>query len=258
MRYSGGLEREGRLIENARVGEDVHLLRFEVEETLPHSLPGQFFMVRPSRWERDPFLLRPFAVVDQSDKTVDFLVKVVGRGTKDISVSDIGVSFRLRGPLGGRGFTPSCDSVVLVAGGIGIAPLLYAWKLHSKFVVRFIFGVPNKGWTDIVNWIKSQVSGAEVACEDGSLGVKGTAVDLLLSGQGYAEEIWACGPVPMLKAICDAFKDKIRILGSFESRMGCGIGGCHSCAIPTRSGMLKVCHDGPVFDLSEVYLDELL
>ena len=50
MRYSGGLEREGRLIENARVGEDVHLLRFEVEETLPHSLPGQFFMVRPSRW----------------------------------------------------------------------------------------------------------------------------------------------------------------------------------------------------------------
>jgi len=62
-----------------------------------------------------------------------------------------------------------------------------------------LFWSANKGWTDIVNWIKSQVSGAEVACEDGSLGVKGRAVDLLLSEQGYAEEIWACGPVPCLR-----------------------------------------------------------
>jgi len=258
MRYSGGLEREARLIENTLIGGGVYLLRFEAEEPLPHSLSGQFFMIRPSRWERDPFLLRPFAVVDQSDETVDFLIKVVGRGTRDISASDIGASFRLRGPLGGRSFVPSCDSVTLVAGGIGVAPLLYAWKLHSKFVVRFIFGVPDKEWTDVVNWIKSQVTGVEIASEDGSIGVKGTAVDLLSSGQGHAEEIWACGPIPMLKAICDAFKDKTRVFGSFESRMGCGIGGCHSCAIPTRSGMLKVCHDGPVFDLSEVYLDELL
>lgn len=259
MHCSCGLEREGFLIDKAFLGGGVYSLRFETKELLPEILPGQFFMVGPHRWKSDPFLLRPFAVVDWSENDVEFLVKVVGRGSKDIVSCERGTSFRLRGPLGNGVFAATKGrSLALVAGGIGVAPLLCAWKFHSDVISSFVFGVSNRDWAGVADWASSKVSGLTVASDDGSLGCKGTAPDVLKKEGDFIDEIWACGPVSMLKAVYGAFGGKSLIMASLESRMGCGIGGCHSCAVKTQRGMLKVCHDGPVFDLSEVFLDELI
>ena len=258
MSCNDGLDRCGILREKVRLAKEIYLLRFEAEDFLPLILPGQFFMIGPCRWKRDPLLLRPFAVVDKEGDNIEFLVKVAGFGTKDIIQCEIGTAFRLRGPLGKGVFEPMSKNVVLVAGGIGIAPLIFAQKRYPEVVSSLIFGVPDGDWADVASWVRSRCSDVTIACDDGTIGEKGTAAEVLLRKKWPIEEIWACGPVAMFKAIYAEFEGKARVLGSFESRMGCGIGGCHSCSIPVKNGMTEVCSHGPVFDMSEVCLDELV
>ncbi len=258
MRCDDGLERSGILSEKVRLAKEVYLLRFEVEGFMSSIMPGQFFMIGPCRWKRDPLLLRPFAVADKKGDTLEFLVKVAGFGTNDIVRCEIGSPFRLRGPLGRGVFKPLGKSVALVAGGIGVAPLVFARKYYPEVVSKFVLGVPNGDWADVASWVKSECPDVVIACDDGTIGERGTAADVLLNGKWPIEEVWACGPVAMFKAIYAGLNDRVRILGSFESRMGCGIGGCHSCSIPTKNGMTEVCRRGPVLDVAEVCLDELI
>jgi len=170
----------------------------------------------------------------------------------------------LIGPLG-NGFAlpplPSSANSILIGGGVGIAslyPLAEALKGGKLFV--FIGG---KTQNDIlgVEDFRELHSNILIATEDGSLGVRGTVVDLFLSERKRFERnekyhVYACGPVPMLKALAETVKSKNFICQvSLEARMGCGFGACWGCVVKTKHPEIpyqRVCQDGPVFLLQDI------
>ena len=159
------------------------------------------------------------------------------------------------GPLG-RGFPLDHRDNLLVAGGMGIAPLVYLAHrlLMEGATVRVILGSSKASDLAGVDLLPPG-STLSLATEDGSRGFRGTAVDLMLEEIDAApyETISACGPVPMLEAVRRKTLERgLSCYISLEARMGCGVGACMGCVIPGREGYLRVCRDGPVFDVKEV------
>jgi dihydroorotate dehydrogenase electron transfer subunit len=170
----------------------------------------------------------------------------------------------LIGPLG-NGFTlpplPSSANSILIGGGVGIVSLYpLAETLKGGKIFVFIGG---KTENDIlaVEDFKKLNSNVFIATEDGSLGVRGTVVDLLSSRRKQFERngtyyLYACGPVPMLKALAGAVKSKNFICQvSLEARMGCGFGACWGCVVKTKHPKMpyqRVCQEGPVFRLEDI------
>jgi dihydroorotate dehydrogenase electron transfer subunit len=153
------------------------------------------------------------------------------------------------GPLG-RGFTPGRGGrAVMVAGGLGIAPMpLLAKKLSSLGVPSILlYGCRDKGQLLATPGIKTAIS-----TENGSCGRRGRVTDLLEERlrQGGACRVYACGPWAMLKQVslvCREHKTPCQV--SLEARMACGVGACQGCAVKAAGGgYLHVCSDGPVFD----------
>lgn len=227
------------------IGDDVLYLRILCPEVAEVIEPGQFILLRDPAWGLDPLLMRPFAVAGASEKEIEVLLQVVGKGTELLSKRKTGDPLVLRGPMG-RGFALPKSSPVYVAGTLGSAPLLFA---RDRFGAgRFILGVPNSSWEPFVQWLEKRCPELEVFSDDGSLGSKGYA----LKGLNTEDEVsvMACGPGPMLAAMSRLGLKDCQV--SMESRMACGLGACSGCVIDTSSGKKRVCADGPVFDLQEV------
>ncbi len=211
--------------------------------------PGTFFMLR------DPdisfHLSRPFSVFSWSEGRVSFLIRVVGRFTEALSKKKVGDALMAMGPLG-NGF-PDVDRALLVAGGVGVAPLSYLWEELGgrKSGSSFLWGVASS--CDLVPWVRSD--GILIATEDGSFGFKGTVVDLLssLDLSGFSC-VLSCGPMPMVRALSRVLPDRLLESSyvSLEERMACGLGLCYGCSVMTASGPKRVCIDGPVFPLKDV------
>lgn len=240
------------------LGDGLAHLTFQAPRIAKAARPGQFVMLYPLSEARshDPLLGRPMAIAGASGGAVEICLSVAGRGTEIIYSLPIGARCRMRGPLG-SGFSAPRDKIMLVGGGIGVAPLIFAHVFYgaSASSMRFVMGIPHKGWGSFVNWVSRRVQALHVWSDDGSIGEKGSAVDAacaLYSG----EEIWTCGPVTMLRSLVRRIPDA-RISASLERRMACGYGGCHGCVVPTANGPKRVCRDGPVFNAEEVCWDEL-
>jgi dihydroorotate dehydrogenase electron transfer subunit len=184
------------------------------------------------------------------------LFAVVGRGTRWLAHRKEGDVIDLLGPLG-HGFEIKSHDLLLVAGGIGIAPLVALAErgLEAGAQVRLLLGASTAEQVYPSRLIPPQVE-LWVTTEDGSIGKKGTVTELLTDFDGGADQIFACGPIPMYKAMSTLSRKKIMrgkaVQISLEARMGCGFGGCYGCAIETRSGWRLVCKDGPVFELKEI------
>lgn len=233
-----------------KLNEGVFYLSMEAPSIASRVSPGQFVLVKVSQ-TMDPILRRPFSVAWVEGEEVGILFSVVGRGTELLSQVKVGDSLSVRGPLG-KGFPSPWGKPLLVAGGMGIAPLLFA---HQVYGGRVIFGVKDGSYKALCDWVKDKVKDDLILfSEDGSIGDKGTAVFGALSLLKEEKEVWACGPEAMLKALFMELNGRVKALfGSLENRMACGIGGCYGCSIRTRVGMRRVCHDGPVFNLREVF-----
>lgn len=220
-----------------RLTEDVTTLYFNIK--LP-SYPGQFVMLNVKGYEEIPLSL-------SSPNSVT--VKAVGETTRKLVSAEEGMRVGLRGAFGSA-FTPS-KSALIVAGGIGIAPLKYLYDFLQKCnaKVSVIFGersAKNLFWVDEFDEIT-------ITTEDGTLGIKGTVIDALrLENLDEYEKIYICGSESMLKATY-MFLKKCDVLNkaefSLERFMRCGIGVCGSCVIENG---LRVCADGPVFRASEL------
>ncbi|MBC7331188.1 MAG: dihydroorotate dehydrogenase electron transfer subunit [Synergistetes bacterium] len=243
-------EIDGLVMEKAKLQEGVFYISVEAPSIASEVYPGQFVLVRVSK-TADPPLRRPFSVAWVEDGRIGILFSVVGRGTRLLSEVDVGERLSLRGPLG-RGFPHSSFKLLLVAGGMGIAPILFAHQIYDG---RVVFGVRDESYKGLCDWVKERVKDdLYLFSEDGSIGEKGTAVDGALSLLEEDTEVWACGPEAMLESLTFRLKGGAkRILGSLERRMACGIGGCYGCSIRTKGGMKRTCYDGPVFDLREVF-----
>ncbi len=225
----------------------------------PRPVAGQFYMIAAAeRWgggdgER-PFLPRAFSVLRGPAGTneLQFLVEDVGPGTKRLCELQRGDGLMLVGPLG-RGFAPPRDGrqPVLVGGGVGIAPLAI-WQDGLGHEIPVLLGFRDQGRAQSA----ALLSGARVATDDGSAGHHGPVTALLADELGRGErrcEVYACGPPAMLEAVRRQCADLgIPAQLALESGMACGFGACFGCVVPTRTGYVRLCLDGPVLDAGDL------
>jgi dihydroorotate dehydrogenase electron transfer subunit len=227
--------------------------------------PGQFVMVRVNEG-LDPLLRRPFSICGVQDQEILLILyKIVGRGTEMLAGKRPAEKLSVMGPLG-HGFSlPDPDNqAILVAGGIGLAPLYFLACTLKDNLLEFMTGFGSSG--DIIpgRYITHDDLNVSVATDDGSSGYSGFVTGLLdESLERHSQEnsrllIYACGPMPMLKKTASIASDRnIPCQVSLEALMACGLGACQGCAIKVLrqdqpTPYCHVCKDGPVFMASYV------
>lgn len=212
--------------------------------------PGQF--VNISIADKAHLLRRPISISEVNDNFITLYYKVIGFGTNKMTLLKQNETIEVIGPLGNGFPLVHKKEVLIVGGGIGIAPLLeLAKKLSLDNTVTIILGYQNKGQIYLDKEL-SKYGELIITTDDGSKGFEGNPVTYLKKHNINFDVIYACGPLVMLKAIDKEYqKSKIGYL-SFEARMGCGVGVCYGCAIKTTKGNIRVCHEGPVFELGVV------
>lgn len=233
------------------------ILWLECPEIAGEARPGQFVMVRCG----DCVLPRPLSihqVNDRGELALFFAVWEDGKGTGWLAQREIGDKVELFGPLGnGFSINPDSHHLLLVAGGIGIAPLYFLAQkaANDGQTVKLLQGVatasqlyPEKLLPSGVDFITST--------ENGTAGKRGLITDFWLDLIGWADQVFACGPAAMYRTMTPHAALKT-VQVSLEMRMGCGLGVCYGCTVKTKSGLRQVCKDGPVFALDDVLWDEV-
>jgi len=260
----------GEIRSNVMVAPEIFEMAAHLPKIAGLCQPGQFLHVRTSPADAcllDPLLRRPFSVykVDLAGGVLSVLYDVVGRGTKMLSQRRRGESIDVLGPVGhGFSILEGLKSAWLVAGGMGIAPLVFLAHRLSDSGVRSVALIGARTKERILGEDELAALGVEVylATDDGSVGYAGPVTDLLgeLLECSSAEGVFAVGPEPMLRKVAElTCSRKIPCQMSLESRMACGVGACLGCVVRVRSsdGMpqyKRVCVDGPVFDARELIL----
>jgi dihydroorotate dehydrogenase electron transfer subunit len=246
------------VISNSEVMPGVHLIWLKSSQIVSAAQPGQFVMVYCGE---DTLLRRPLSIHQLADGVkLTFLVNTVGKGTHWLAQCQVGDNIDLLGPLGnGYSIHPESDKLLLLAGGIGIAPLrfLVDEALERECSVRLLLGASTATQLYPKHLLPSGVA-LSIVTEDGTAGEKGMITDLLPDFADWADQVFACGPLPMYQAMAQIPELKGKpVQVSLEVRMGCGRGVCYSCTAKTKGGLKQVCTNGPVFDLNDVLWDEL-
>lgn len=237
----------------------VHMIRLDSSDIAKSARPGQFVMMTCDN-DFKRLLRRPLSIHQIDGTIVSFLFSIISKGTDWLASRQVGEKISFLGPLGnGFNVNPKSRNLLLVAGGMGIAPLCFLAgnALKSGFSIKILIGAKNTCQIYPTGLIPS---GADIiiATEDGSMGEKGMVTALVSDYLQWADQIFACGPLPMYKTMAkqDHLVSK-SIQVSLEIRMGCGMGFCYACTVKTRQGLKQVCSDGPVFNLQDVLWDEL-
>lgn len=233
-----------------------------------NSHPGQFINIKVTN-NFVPLLRRPFSIhrVNREEEWFDILFQVVGKGTELLANFEVGVELNVLGPLGNSFVIPKyCNHAILIAGGLGIAPLLFlAQELtYQSIPVTLYWGnKTKKHFCSLENFDRPGIS-YFLATEDGSHGFAGKVTDLFVTNHKVIQKshsiIYACGPNPMIqkvKEIANQFELPCQV--SLETMMACGFGVCLGCVVKSTSlsDLYKyVCKDGPVFNTSEIDLSE--
>ena len=292
---------------NVEVMPGVYLMWLDAPDIASSAQPGQFITVcceglvlrRPFSVHQVSSLSSPSTGEDLGEGEIALLFQVVGEGTFWLSQQQAGNKIDVLGPLGkGFNIVPGLKNLLLVGGGIGIAPLIFLAQYASpQYQVALIHGASTaaqiypflslpltinsspskgeeKGEGEKQSNLLSLPSGVQFipVTEDGTLGSKGMVTDILPDFLDWADQVFACGPVDMYKAMALTLnpsplkgegkgkgekQSNLRCQVSLEVRMGCGIGACHSCTINTKHGLKQVCRDGPVFEMNDILWQEV-
>ncbi len=266
------LQTDGMVVRNKKIRSHYFILEIYCPPIANQIKPGQFVMLRVSD-NASPLLRRPFSVYksyplshpERRKRGYLFIFyKKMGRGTQKMTTLSNGQRVNLIGPLG-NGFTlpplPSSANCILIGGGVGIVSLYpLAEALKDGKLSVLIGGKTRNDILGVEDFGKLN-STILTATEDGSLGVQGTVVDLFISETRKFRKnegcyVYACGPVPMLKALAGTIKSKKFICQvSLEARMGCGFGACWGCVVRMKNPKKlyqRVCQEGPVFRIEDV------
>lgn len=224
--------------------------------------PGMFVHIRVPDAPQH-LLRRPVSIMDadRREKTLLLGIGPKGGGTRAICAVSPGGALGLLGPLG-KGFDAAdAQSIWLVGGGVGAAPLLFAARRYSAAArVAAFLGFGRRAQAISPERFERWADRVLLCTDDGSAGFCGTVCEALAAEGGRPDLILACGPVGMLRAVQDfALNRKISCQLSLEERMGCGVGACLTCPCRVRRAdgsqtYARVCADGPVFDAREVIL----
>lgn len=263
-------QQDGKILRHEPLGPGLYQLTLHASDIAGSASPGQFVNLRVS--ERVvPLLRRPFSLAefDPDRGTVTIIYQVVGEGTALLAECRPGQVLSLLGPLG-RGFpTGGTAPLILLGGGVGTAPLIGVAQAARR-AGRSVSALIGARTVDLLIGEEAMIKAGvmvQVCTDDGTRGVKGFPTDLLedeirsrTAGTTYGRpEVFACGPVPMLKVVQDiARRTGTPAYVSLETIMACGVGACLGCSCRLKSGCReifgKVCTDGPVFDVREVAL----
>ncbi|MDK2817278.1 MAG: dihydroorotate dehydrogenase electron transfer subunit [Moorella sp. (in: firmicutes)] len=254
---------EAEVLASHQLGQDVYLLRLHAPLIAEAAQPGQFVHVRCSE-TFDPLLRRPLSIHDAGNKgELTLLYQVKGRGTAWLALQQPGQKINILGPLG-RGFTlPQNKRLALVAGGMGMVPLLFLARraLEAGNEVDFFYGTRDREQLYQLETLKAMQVNLFLATDDGSAGFQGPVTKLwekYIPERSY-DRGYACGPRQALAAFARlSGKFSLPAEVSLEERMACGLGACRGCvtALLDAQGKIyyeNVCTGGPVFDAATVY-----
>lgn len=258
----GTLEQERRvltapLLRRESIGHSYHLLSFDVPGG---SLvrPGQFTMIRGAEWGDAPLLPRPMSYLS-GGATPSILVKVHGEGTIRMGRAEPGEPFTLLGPLGNGWRAPDRHRrQLLVAGGVGIAPIFFLLKELVEAGARpvLLYGGRSNRDLPLADDV-ADLCEVELVTDDGSRGACGRVTDLLDRHLSGSLEVFTCGPDPMMAEVARKCRTaEVPCEVSLESPMACGYGVCLGCAVPAASGgYLYACAVGPCMDANRIDWD---
>ncbi|MDD5108378.1 MAG: dihydroorotate dehydrogenase electron transfer subunit [Candidatus Omnitrophica bacterium] len=250
---------KAKIISNKRFKENYWHLEFEAGIIAKNALPGQFVDIKVGDG-CEPLLRRPLSIHGVKGVKVKLFYEVIGRGTQILSTRKPGELLDIIGPLG-NGFNYRQQAKVseikniLVAGGMGVAPLFFLAQKIKVSKPLVLIGAKTKRQILCAPEFKRLGCILKLATDDGSAGFKGKVTDLLqiILEQAKPVRLFSCGPGPMLKAVSEiANENKIHTQLSLEEHMACGIGACLGCVVATKGGYKRVCKDGPVFSNEEL------
>ena len=263
---------KAKVLSNENIGSGYFKMSLEAPSIAKSAKPGQFVQIRCSD-ALEPFLRRPFSIhrIPYSVYRIPFieiLYEVVGKGTGILARKKKGEFIDVLGPLG-TGFTlprntdDGIRNTILIAGGIGVAPLVFLAEVLAKKKIKttVLIGAKTKKMLLCEKDFKKLGAKVHIATDDGSMGFKGAVSKLfekILRNTEYGMRytVYSCGPQPMLKSIAAiCAKQKIKCYASLEEEMACGIGACLGCAVRVKGkGIVYklACKDGPIFDTKDI------
>lgn len=233
------------------------LIKLTDDKPLPEMLPGQFVEVRVDN-SPSTFLRRPISInnVDYDRNELWLLVAAVGDGTRQLQKLHKGDRLNCMMPLGNSFTMPTecSERVLLVGGGVGVAPLLYFGKRIKAMGGEPTFLLGARSAKDVLEReLFEQVGRVLITTEDGSEGEKGFVTNHSVLAQEHFDRISTCGPKPMMMAVARyAFKNDIECEVSLENKMACGVGACLCCVEKTVEGNKCVCKEGPVMNIKKL------
>ncbi len=234
------------IIENKIIADSVFMIKLSGDSG--DIVAGQFVNIKLENF----FLRRPISVADVQEDVLTLIYKVVGSGTKALSLLCSGEELKILCGLG-NGFTiTDHKNPILIGGGVGAPPMLLLAKTLCKMGIKptVVLGFRTKKDVFLEQELSDYAKKIYITTEDGSYGSKGFVTDVVEKID--CDYFYACGPMPMLKALA-----KLNIEGqlSYEERMGCGFGGCMGCSCKTTNGeYARICKEGPVFKKGEIKL----
>lgn len=242
---------------NERIGAGPYVILRALDRQGPRPAPGQFYMLMTAvGWgggeDGRPYLPRAlsFARAEESADGIvlDFLLEAVGPGTRRLGAVEPGEDLLITGPFGNGFSVDDACAPLLVAGGIGLAPIVaLADALASRErAFSSCIGMRSAAHTAAIEYFGLQ---HELATDDGSAGHHGLVTQLVGArlAEADAATVYACGPPAMLEAVralCAESGAPAQL--AMESGMACGFGACHGCVVETVDGYLRLCVDGPV------------
>ncbi len=244
------------ILKNRKINDKYYNLTFRSKALAKGVEPGQFLNVQIEAGF-DPFLRRPFSYYRVKDDEIEILYEILGHGTGILSRKPAGSKLRVLGPLG-KPFKRVKDKKavkVLVAGGIGIPPLVF---LSERYSADYLL-IGAKSQAEVLPKRELAHAKAKIlyATNDGSFGVKGFVTVLLekIIRENDTQRVFiqTCGPKPMMQAVIDmAARYGVSGEASIDEGMACGVGACLGCMVETDRGLLPSCTEGPVFGFHEI------
>lgn len=259
MRFDGF----SKIVDKDWIQDDVVMLTIERISEMGEISPGQFFNIQASA-AGYPMLRRPISVSGYDDKTITFTVKILGSGTKQLAERRVGDAIKLMGPLGNGFERVSAKKVLIIGGGIGVAPMkgLIEKLEQPANEIDVILGFKDNPY--LTEHFKTRCQKIAVFSETVNGFRKGFVTEALeewIKITDY-EMVYACGPLPMLKSVAKILNETgIPVQLLMEEKMACGIGACLVCTCKTKKDdfnfkLSRMCKDGPMFYGSEVIFDE--
>lgn len=233
-----------KIVDNKKLEGGFSLMTLE---GVKQGKPGQFVMVRATKG-LDPLLGRPISLYNADEEHTYLLYQKVGRGTEMLQELRAGDEVEVTGPFG-NGFPLEDADLVLIGGGVGVAPLYYLAKAHKA-------AFPERKITVHLGFREKAMLTEEYGevCDELILNIGGFVTDDV----DYTQDAtyYACGPTPMMNAAAvKAREASAKLYVSLENRMACGAGACLCCTCKTKSGNKRACKDGPVFLAEEVFYE---